>query len=486
MSWHQAYGGLPFHEWAEDVTEREYPLRLWRQAKGYMPYKLGVASDVIQEKEYPISMWTQSYGSLPKKAWPSLYEASPPVHQENYVCVYDMVNPQNEFDHNGLCILDPTVCEITEELNGAYELTLVHPIDENGKWRYLLEMNIIKANGQLFRIYKKTTSSATRERTVYARHIFYDLNDKILDDVRPVNKNGHDFIQHIIQNMFVDDPTGMYIFYNYSYDSDITETATAYYQMVTPVGALIGEDNCFLNRFGGEIHRDNFYFSINKNKEGSIAHTDAIRYGVDMLEIEETVDYSELVTYAIFRDNYGGGWASSYVGLPQLAHNITRIFRNTYGEDYEFADLIRDGKNYFDSVYTPKISYSIRFANLKNTELYREFIELQNYNVGDTVPVYCEELDIVTEQKVVKKVIDALTKDTVSIDLGNLRGGLTRKDKYGNTISSGSMSAAEKEAQALQQELRKTKLKLFATWGTAETSTWAEAEEFTWAEVEEV
>lgn len=459
-------------------------MTIWYQKKGELPYT-DYAAMPDGQIEKPNGLWKQFRGELPHKEWPKTYIAVPPVHQEDYICVFDMHNTQHEFEHNGLCILHPTVCEITEELNGAYELTLVHPIDEYGKWRYLLEMNIIKANGQLFRIYKKTTSSATRERTVYARHIFYDLNDKILDDVRPTNKDGHDFIQHIMDNMFEDDPQGAYLFYKYSYSSDIEETATAYYQMITPVGALIGEDNCFLNRLGGEIYRDNFYFSINKNKEDAVAHTDAIRYGVDMLEIEEDVDYSELVTYAIFRDNYGSFWATSYVGLPLLAHNITRIFRNTYGEDYNFDDLKRDGKNYFDSVYTPKISYSIKFANLKNVELYKDFIDLQNYNVGDTVPIYCEELDITTEQKVVKKVTNGLTGDTVSIELGNLRGGLTRKDKYGNTITSGGMSASEKENLALQQELRNVKLKFFTTWSIASSQTWADAGEYTWGEVKE-
>ena len=38
------------------------------------------------------------------------------------------------FDTFGLGALGPGSCIVTEELNGAYELELKHPYDEDGKW----------------------------------------------------------------------------------------------------------------------------------------------------------------------------------------------------------------------------------------------------------------------------------------------------------------------------------------------------------------
>lgn len=461
-------------------------MSVWYQKTGEMPYK-NWAEGAELTGEKPAYYWKQIKGDLPFKDWPKTYVAVPPVRQHDYITVHDMHTVQTDFNNNGLRILTPISCEITEELNGVYELCLTHPFDREGRWKELRELNIIKAEGQLFRIYKRFTSISAGEkvRTVYARHIFYDLNDKMLEDVRPTNKDGHDFIEHIMSNMFIDDPNGYFLFYNFSYASDIKKTATSYFQNITPVAALIGEDNCFINRLGGEMYRDNFYFSINERKEGAVDIQKPIRYGIEMTDIEEDIDYSEFVTYAIFHDNYGQSWAVSYVPTVRYAHNITRIFNATYDEP-NFEQLVADGQAYFGSVWRPKVTYTVQFANLRDTELYKDFIGLQEYNVGDTVVIYSEELEAETQQKIMRKVTDAITGRTIEITLGNLQGGLTRKDKMGSTISGSQVDQTQKAQQALQEELHKTKLKLYATWETAKVNTWQEASEFTWQEVKEV
>lgn len=59
------------------------------------------------------------------------------------ICVF----PKNadDFTTNGLAILTPIKCQVTEELNGEYKLEMTHPIDEAGKWKQLQIGNIIKA-----------------------------------------------------------------------------------------------------------------------------------------------------------------------------------------------------------------------------------------------------------------------------------------------------------------------------------------------------
>lgn len=332
----------------------------WKQRDGTLPYKDW--PEIPEQKIYPKCAWKQTNGELPYKEWPNFYTAVPPVSQEEYITVYDKIAPQNEFfESNGLAILTPTEGEITEELNGVYDLMLTHPIDEHNKWRTLLEHNIIKARGQLFRIYKKRTmlnDDGTRERTVYARHISYDLNDKLLEDVRPENKNGHDFIEWIMNHMFDDDPGHRFMFYTFSYDSDIEKTATAYYKNVSPMAALLGEDNCFINRLGGEIHRDNFRFTINTRKEGAVDHVDAIRYGYDMLEVEEDVDYSDYVSLLRVWDNFGNGWGKTVI-TPSLAHPISRAVTMNY-EQRDMAALVSDAENLYDSMNKPKVTYTVK------------------------------------------------------------------------------------------------------------------------------
>ena len=59
------------------------------------------------------------------------------------ICIY---TPDcNDFSTNGLAVLSPESCVVTETLNGEWELTLVHPQDEHGKWQLLTEGSILRA-----------------------------------------------------------------------------------------------------------------------------------------------------------------------------------------------------------------------------------------------------------------------------------------------------------------------------------------------------
>lgn len=473
MQWYCKYGDLPYSQEWPQISES-------KDTGKYAALKATCESQ----------KWRCSTGGLPYKTqWPPILKCCGVVRQNEYITVYDMCADQKSFfESNGICILQPTKCEITEELNGMYELILTHPIDAWGKWRYLLELNTIKAGGQLFRIYKKQTnlnSDGTRSRTVYCRHIFYDLNDKALADVRPTKKAGRDFIDWILTHT-IEDYTDQeiekgYMFYNFSYDSDITEEATAIYQSMSPVNALLGADNCFLNRLGGEIYRDNFYFSINSKREKSRENAFNVCRGVDMLEVEEVVDYSNFITCLKAESNYGSGMGIAYGQNSRIHHNVTRFEKYTYGEDYSDDTFFKDVRNRFESMYQPGVSYKVRFADLKNDARYSGFIDLQHCEVGDSGTVYCEELDIVTTQRVVQKVYDVLHDKVISIELGNKSPGLTRVDRYAGTITGN--TAADKANEKTQADLHNTKLKLLSTWAGARSFTWKEAREFKWKEV---
>lgn len=442
---------------------------------------------VFKNKNYPdsvpiINTVFYTYGNTyPLPFWMLLY-LTPDMYpyKVSHVYVYDMAELQEKFSSNGLAVLSPSHCEITEELNGMYELTLTHPIDETGKWKYLLELNIIKADGQLFRIYSKKTSlnnDGSMERTVYARHIFYDLNDKLLHDVRPENKNGQEFISWVMTHIF-NDSQDEYHEYEFSYSSDIKDTATSYFQSVSPVAAFIGADNCFINRLGGELYRDNFYFSINKIREKSMENAFSIRYGLDMLKVEETIDYSDLCTYLICNDNFGNMFAVSYVGTQILHHNVTKELNFNYESD-DINQLIHDGQNYFGSVCTPKITYTVIFANIKNDSRYSDFMELQHCNVGDTGTIYCEQLGINTIQKVIKKTYNPITNEVTSLILGNMKSSLTRWDKYSGTISSGS-SANDKRLNAIKSEIDNNIALTFGTYKRLNNYVYTELSAYTY------
>ena len=68
--------------------------------------------------------------------------------------------PDNtKYEKNGDMPLLPTVMDVEAELNGAWTAEMEHPIDREGRWKYIQEGAVVKApsfNGeQLFRITKK-------------------------------------------------------------------------------------------------------------------------------------------------------------------------------------------------------------------------------------------------------------------------------------------------------------------------------------------
>ena len=59
------------------------------------------------------------------------------------ICVYPA--DCTDFSGNGLGVVTPMSCTVTETLNGEWELTLVHDIDERGKWTRLSEGCVLRA-----------------------------------------------------------------------------------------------------------------------------------------------------------------------------------------------------------------------------------------------------------------------------------------------------------------------------------------------------
>jgi len=378
-----------------------------------------------------------------------------------YISVYR--SDETDFSHNGLRILSPTSCRITEILNGEYSLTLSHPLDEQGTWRFLIEYNIIKCQGQLFRIYRKKitmNTDGTFECSVDALHIFYDLNFYFILDTRPIFKNGPDALNWIMNNTLIrrnsgeaQQPSAEFTYSSDLYSDNIVENLeyqhTAYYQKMSVTKALIGADNSFVNVWGGEIKRDNFHFTINKQRGKSNAFN--IRYGVDMLEIQETVDFSSYCESVYWNGSFHytldgkdeeiklhGVASLSRLNMPGLPVSPMKnidisITEKDIKDDWNLSDVIdaleKGAKDYMLTNCSPVVNYRISFANLKNTEKYKDFINIQSCELGDIGMIYNEKLNINTIQQIVKKVVNGITGEIENIDLGSLRKTFTSDGK---------------------------------------------------------
>ena len=82
----------------------------------------------------------------------------------------------DNFDRNGDVILMPISCRVTAGINRTWQVDLVHPIDDEGRWKHIEVGAVLKTpsfNGtQLWRIVQ--TSKAEGGVTATCDPIYYD------------------------------------------------------------------------------------------------------------------------------------------------------------------------------------------------------------------------------------------------------------------------------------------------------------------------
>ena len=326
-----------------------------------------------------------------------------------------------DFANNGLVILSDCIsCSIPEELNGLYECTLEYPLDNKGKWKYLLEGNIIKASGQLFRIYHKIkTLSSIR---VNARHIFYDLLDNFLEDVRPTNLSGHGALAYVLANTQYTHP--------FTSVGDVAGVDTKYFVRKNPVEAIMGQDG-IINTWGGELVRDNFNISLLGTR--GLDRGVLVSYGKNIQGIEETLDMDGLATRIMVLGKDALMLPEKYIDSPYIDN-----FSNPKIKVVEFSDIGVDvengiteaivllraaGQNFMDTSKCdiPQFNYKIDFIELSKTEEYKNYAVLERVYLADTVTIKHSKLNINLKAKVIKITKNVLTNRIEKIELGSFK-----------------------------------------------------------------
>ena len=348
-------------------------------------------------------------------------------------------SPGNEdFTKNGDCTLFPASAGVNAVLGGAWTATLIHPLDSEGRWRYLVEEAVVKMpsfNGdQLFRIQKPQKSDSGVECTMVP--IFYDARHVFLTDVRPTSLNGQDALNYICGNS------------GFSGVSDILFQGTAYYEYKNLLEAICGDDeNSFVNRWGGEPVFDNHTVTIN-TRAGSDYNVE-IRYGKNIpqngMYIE--TDMSAIAT-RIYPKAYNGYEMSNhgYVDSP-LVNRYALIYPRTITydtvkmrEDTSEDDLLdpaitvcdtqaqlntalraKCNAEFDNGIDKPLITISCDMILLQNTEQYADIAELETVSLGDTVHCYNNHLDFTTSARVMELTYDSIKKRVDNVTLGAYR-----------------------------------------------------------------
>lgn len=343
-----------------------------------------------------------------------------------------------DYEVNGDMTLFPDEATVHPVLNQEWTAELHHIIDDEGRWKYIVEDAVVKMpsfnKSQLFRIKKKekTDSGVTAEM----QPIFMDAKDDcFLVDVRPTDKTG----QEALDLMTAPNK-------KYKASSNINKTSTAYYQTKNLIEALNGEDeNSFVSRWGGEIVFDNFTAIINDRAGGDYGVE--ILYGKNIQQdgFSEEVDTKDVVTRIVpkaFNGRMIEGkelWIDSPLidKYPTIRHRVMEFEDVKMREDAQEGDeddgiiicdtqaelkkaLTEKCNEQFDSgIDKPKVSISADLILLEGTDLYKDIKDLVKVSLGDTVHCRHSRLGIVTDARVIELEWDSVKDEIKSVVLGD-------------------------------------------------------------------
>ncbi|KEI07156.1 hypothetical protein Z957_09510 [Clostridium sp. K25] len=352
------------------------------------------------------------------------------------ICIYDKKTTKGNFETNGLGVLDEVIsCFITEELNGDYELELEYSA-KGRKSKYLEEWNIIKADGQLFRIYRvEKISKEIKTIKVWAKHIFYDLLYYFIEDSRAVNCS----IKTAMEKALPGDVSTIY-----KVDSDIILANTIYFVQTNPVEAMFG----IIKRWKcGEIKRDNFDIKILKQigKDSGVL----IAQGKNILGIKFNSDTKDVVT-KLYPVGYNGiKLTKKYINIPNWNSDKYPPFpivkKIQFKEAEDEVTLRVMTKESIKTIGLSKVNIEVDFIELSKTKEYEKYKHLQKVNVGDRVIVRYKDFDIDIKVPVIKIRKDVLRGLNAKVELGQPKDNILNKmdtseikttvDELGNKVA---------------------------------------------------
>ena len=337
---------------------------------------------------------------------------------------------ETNFDHNGIGILSACVsCEVIEEANGMFELSIQYPMD-GIHYAEIADRTIIKAKPdqfrepQLFRVYaiSKPMSGIV---SISAEHISYELSGI---PVSPFSAhNVISALQGLKDNAVVDCP--------FDFWTDKSTEA----EFVASVPASIrsklgGSAGSILDVYTGEYEFDNYTVKLHNNR--GMNRGVSIRYGKNLTNIKQDQNCSNVATgvYPYWAGNIDG--SDIVVQLPEKiinapgTYNFVKIKMLDFSQKFEAQpseeQLRTAAESYIENhnIGVPDVSWTVSFAQLEQSDEYRGLKLLDRVSLFDTVNVEFPALNVSANAKAVRVVYDVLMDRVKSVTLGSVRANI--------------------------------------------------------------
>lgn len=329
-----------------------------------------------------------------------------------------------EFNTHGLGVLtDAISCTVTEERNGAFELTMQYP-DTGVHFDEITDRCIIYAipspyrAPQPFRIYR-ITRPMDGIIMVYAQHITYDLSGVPLNPFTAIN--APDALSKLSLNAAVDSP--------FTFWTD--KSTVASFAVSTPSSTrsvLGGSSGSILDVYGGEYEWDGFTVRLygHRGYDNGVV----ISYGKNLTDIEQDRNISNVATGIYpYWTNAEGALVTcdpKIVNAPGT-YDFTRVVPVDFSNDFETqptpAQLRERAEKYVEAnkIGIPKTSITASFVQLEQFPEYEDLALLEKCDLCDTVTIRYPRLGVEAKAEIVKIETDVLLERYNSVEIGDVR-----------------------------------------------------------------
>lgn len=329
-----------------------------------------------------------------------------------------------EFNTHGLGVLtDAISCTVTEERNGAFELTMQYP-DTGVHFAEITDRCLIYAipspyrAPQPFRIYR-ITRPMNGIIMVYAQHITYDLSGVPLNPFTAIN--APDALSKLSLNAAVDSP---FIFWT-------DKSTVASFSVSTPSSTrsvLGGSSGSILDVYGGEYEWDGFTVRLygHRGYDNGVV----ISYGKNLTDIEQDRNISNVATGIYpYWTNAEGALVTcdpKIVNAPGT-YDFTRVVPVDFSSDFETqptpAQLQARAEKYVEDnkIGIPKTSITASFVQLEQFPEYEDLALLEKCDLCDTVTIRYPQLGVEAKAEIVKIETDVLLERYNSVEIGDVR-----------------------------------------------------------------
>ena len=345
------------------------------------------------------------------------------------------------FNHNGIKILHPEICELTKKDNGDYYLEIRDSIDNVDYYQKGMIIRVSTMWGeQAFRCTNPVVSSTRVD--VKAWHVFYDSMNYLIKDVNIVDKTCNYAMNHVNSNTDIPSP--------FTTLSDITKQVSTRIVRKTLYDTFV--EFIDESKFGGHLVRDNFNVSIMTSIGQDRGVVLADKKNITSLKVEEKWDdvctkvlpYTTDGEVAILLDDTYVSLDSDIYDIPYS--KVVKFESEIDKEDFESEEayltatkewLQSKAVDYLEQNKLPKVNYSVE-ANINNVS-----------DVGDIIHVKHPRCKVNITTNVIAIQYDCIREKIIKVEFGNFKKDIS-------TLQKDIVSKATEESKVIAEETQAT------------------------------